>query len=47
LIFSVAQALFKNWPKANFLWEPEQLRKSIGTQPGSLIEKNNKKTQEK
>ena len=31
LIFSAAQAPIKNWPTANFSREPEQLRKSIGT----------------
>ena len=31
LIFSAAQAHIKNWPTANFSREPEQLRKSIGT----------------
>ena len=31
LIFSAAQAPKKNWPTANFSREPEQLRKSIGT----------------
>ena len=31
LIFSAAQAPIKNWPTANFSRDPEQLRKSIGT----------------
>ena len=31
----------KNWPKANFLREPEQLRKSIGAQTGSNTLINN------
>ena len=33
-LFSQLLRLLKNWPKANFLCESEQLRKLIETQPG-------------